>query len=145
MNSDEISARILQLTRDGFCCSQSILMMGLEYDGREDPDLIRAMGGLCGGLGGSGEACGALTGACCLLGLFLSKGEAGETADPDCRAIIALFVDWFRGEAVSDCAGCLACRDILKGDQGRRQTVCPGLIHRCYEKAMSMLAEHGAI
>ncbi len=35
--------------------------MGLEYDGGKIPSLIRAMGGLCGGLGGSGEDCGALT------------------------------------------------------------------------------------
>jgi C_GCAxxG_C_C family probable redox protein len=145
MNGNDISMRLMQLSRDGFCCSQSILMMGLEYDGRENPELIRAMGGLCGGLGGSGEDCGALTGACCLLGLFLSKGTPEETADPACREIISSYVEWFQNEAVPDCPGCVTCRDILKGVPGRRLTVCPGLVQRCYEKAMEMLAEHGAI
>ncbi|WMT83604.1 C-GCAxxG-C-C family protein [Terrisporobacter mayombei] len=47
----------------------------LDLEGKENPDLIRAMGGLIGGLGFNQKICGALTGGVCILGYFASKGE----------------------------------------------------------------------
>ena len=63
---DELT-RISQLHLQGFHCAQVLLIMGLEHQGKEDPDLIRAMNGLSGGLGFQGKTCGALAGGACLL------------------------------------------------------------------------------
>ena len=70
--------RMLELSGQGFYCAQILMILALESEEKEDPDLIRAMGGLNGGLGFSGRVCGALTGGCCFLSYFLGKGEAEE-------------------------------------------------------------------
>ena len=67
----ELFDRMLELSGQGFYCAQILLILALEAEGKENPDLVRAMSGLNGGLGFSGNVCGALTGGCCLLGHFL--------------------------------------------------------------------------
>ena len=71
----ELFDRMLELSGQGFYCAQILMILALESEGKEDPDLIRAMSGLNGGLGFSGRVCGALTGGCCFLGCFCGKGE----------------------------------------------------------------------
>lgn len=73
--SDEI-ARMGQLHLQGFHCSQIMLILGLERQGKTNPDLVRAMTGLAGGLGFGGKNCGALTGAACLLGLYAGRANS---------------------------------------------------------------------
>ena len=43
--------RMAQLHLQGFHCAQILLLLGLEHQGKENPDLIRAMDGLSGGRG----------------------------------------------------------------------------------------------
>ena len=62
--------RMMQLAGQGFYCSQVLLIMGLEAQGKSNPDLIRSMSGLAGGLGFTGDTCGALTG-----GAFISPAS----------------------------------------------------------------------
>ena len=45
------TVRMLELAQKGFYCSQILLFLGLEAQGKSDPDLIRAMSGLAGGWG----------------------------------------------------------------------------------------------
>ena len=80
--------RMLELSGQGFYCAQILMILALESEEKEDPDLIRAMGGLNGGLGFSGRVCGALTGGCCFLSYFLGKGEAEELEDPEAALLI---------------------------------------------------------
>ena len=54
--------RMRELKQQGFFCSQILMTLGLELQGKENPELIRAMNGLAGGLGFTGETCGALDG-----------------------------------------------------------------------------------
>ena len=56
MNAEMI--RMVELAQKGFYCSQILLQLGLEMQGKENPDLIRTMGALAGGLGFSGDVCG---------------------------------------------------------------------------------------
>ena len=58
---DELD-QLMALRKQGFYCSQIILLKGLEMQGKSNPDLVRAMHGLAGGLGFAGDLCGALTG-----------------------------------------------------------------------------------
>ena len=50
--------RMLELSGQGYFCAQILMILALESEGKEDPDLIRAVGGLNGGLGFSGRTCG---------------------------------------------------------------------------------------
>ncbi|MFZ0931868.1 MAG: C-GCAxxG-C-C family protein, partial [Syntrophobacteraceae bacterium] len=54
--------RMIHLAEQGFYCSQILLLMGLEARGKNNVDLVRSVSGLAGGIGFSGEVCGALTG-----------------------------------------------------------------------------------
>jgi hypothetical protein len=42
--------KLLKLRRQGFFCSQILLLQGLEQMGKTNVDLIRSMNGLAGGL-----------------------------------------------------------------------------------------------
>ena len=57
--------RILELSRYGYFCSQILAILMLETTGEENPGLVRAMGGLNGGVGFSGGCCGCMTGGAC--------------------------------------------------------------------------------
>ena len=89
----DLFERIIELSRQGFFCAQILAILGMETDGKNNPELVRAMGGLSGGLGFTGNVCGCLTGGCCLLSYFLGKGEAEEMEDPETRAAISDYVN----------------------------------------------------
>ena len=108
----DLFERMLELSGQGFYCAQILMILALESEEKEDPDLIRAMSGLNGGLGFSGRVCGALTGGCCFLGYFLGKGEAEELEDPEASILIQKLADWFEEWTKSRYGGC-TCREIL--------------------------------
>jgi C_GCAxxG_C_C family probable redox protein len=89
---------MIELNFQGFHCSQILLFMGLEAQGKRDPDLIRAMNGLAGGMGFSGEVCGALTGGACLLGLYAGRGAPDEEEHLNLNLMITQLVEWFSVE-----------------------------------------------
>ncbi len=80
--------KMLGLSQSGFFCSQIMLIMALEAQGKENPDLVRAMSGLICGMGYKGKTCGALTGGACFLGLYTGKGTAEEMEDSRCNEMI---------------------------------------------------------
>ena len=43
--------RMRELKQQGFFCSQILLILGMELQGKENPDLLRAMNALAGGMG----------------------------------------------------------------------------------------------
>lgn len=140
----ELFDRMLELSGQGFYCAQILLILALEADGKEDPDLIRAMGGLNGGMGFSGNTCGALTGGCCLLGYFSGKGEAEELEDPGMAEMIREFVKWFK-DFTGDAYGGWDCRDILEEDPSNKMKRCPELVESVFAKCMELLAGRGLI
>ena len=73
-------------------------MLGLEQQGKHNPDLVRAMTGLANGLGHCGKICGVVTGAVCLLGLYAGRGEAQEPkTDGVLDSMVQELVAWFEG------------------------------------------------
>jgi C_GCAxxG_C_C family probable redox protein len=137
---DEI-VRMLELAGQGFHCSQILLFLGLDAQEKSNPDLIRAMAGLAGGVGFSGDICGALTGGACLLALYAGRGTADEEEDPRLNVMINELVEWFTQE-FSECYGGIHCREIL-GDDPRNQTSrCPELVTRTYERVKYLLLEN---
>ncbi len=134
--------RISQLHLQGFHCAQVLLIMGLEYQGKEDPDLIRAMNGLSGGLGFQGKTCGALAGGACLLALFAGRGRLQEKEQRCLNLMIQQLVEWFEVGFGKEFGG-IDCNAILGGDPWNRMTRCPRLINETYFMVRDLLKENG--
>jgi C_GCAxxG_C_C family probable redox protein len=122
---DELFDRMLEMSRKGYFCSQILLKLALEDEEKENPDLIRAMGGLCGGMGFSGGLCGALTGGACLLGYYLCKGEDDEMEDEHANEKITKLVRWFEEQIGSEYGGtdCAVILDGAAAANGREDSV----------------------
>ena len=78
---DDMTVTIMRLKQKGFCCSQIMLIMALEAQGKTDADLVRAVQALCFGIALSGDVCGALSGGACLISLCTGKGSEAEETD----------------------------------------------------------------
>ncbi len=128
-----IEERLKDLRQQGYCCSQSIVQLGLDVQGEANPTLIQAMGGLCNGLY-AGRLCGALTGAACLLAMLEPEKAAAF--------MIADLQNWFVTE-YGDVEGCIDCNSIIAGDPFNKFHVCPPLIAATASKAIQILEENG--
>jgi C_GCAxxG_C_C family probable redox protein len=134
--------RMLELSGKGFHCSQVLLALGLEAQGKSNPDLIRAMAGLAGGVGFCGDTCGALTGGACLIALYAARGTPDEEEDPRLNLMINELVEWFTREYTA-CYGGIQCREILADDPHKQRERCPDIVKRTYEAVKSLLVENG--
>jgi C_GCAxxG_C_C family probable redox protein len=134
--------RMIQLAGQGFYCSQILLCIGLEAQGKSNPDLIRAMSGLAGGLGFTGDTCGALTGGACLLGLYAGRGAPEEPEDEKLNLMVSELVDWF-SEKYGKLYGGIRCEIILGDDPANRTARCPNMVLGVYGKVKTLLSEYG--
>lgn len=139
---DDFATRMMELSMQSYGCSQILLLLRLEADGEENPGLIRAMGGLLGGMGFSGRACGALTGGACLIGYYAAKGGPEETQDSRLNTMITELVEWFEVEYGRQYGG-TDCACIMAGNLANRMTRCPPIVEGVYFKCMEILAENG--
>lgn len=134
--------QLMKLRQQGFYCSQMIVLQGLEMQGKENPDLVRAMHGLAGGLGFSGELCGALTGGASLLGLYAGKGAPDQPEDPRLDFMIQDLVKWFKAEYGEQFGG-IRCEQILAGNHQNKITRCPLMVVGTLRKVKELLVENG--
>lgn len=134
--------KLMELSQAGFYCSQILLIIGLEAQGKENPDVVRAMSGLVGGLGFCGKTCGALTGGACLIGLYAGKGTMEEMEDSRLNDMIRELVEWFEQENLSR-YGSINCQEILEGNPANRMARCPQLVMQTLEKVRDILAVNG--
>ena len=95
MNDD--SFRVMELAMQGYQCSQILMAMALEGQGKQSPELVKVMSGLLGGMG-CGKTCGALTAGCCVLALHAGKDSSESPADDRLQAMLSQFVEWFDAE-----------------------------------------------
>lgn len=129
--------------REGYCCSQLLVLLVLRQQGVENPGLVGAMGGLCHGMGQSGGVCGLLTGGAAALGYLACKGAEGETPHPLSEPLINDYAAWF-SERV--CRG--ACRDLscpsvqAETGGGADMTLCGDLLADCWEKLVELCAAY---
>lgn len=141
---DDAQMMFLELAGKGYSCAQMVMLGGLRLMGRENPDLTRALAGLAQGVGCSGEICGALSGAVCLVALHTGKGLDHEDALPESAPLMNDLVEWFREEA-----GALTCDAILGAQNetgvGRAMNagLCGALVLKSWTRAVAMLAEKG--
>lgn len=131
-----------EMKSQGFVCSQIILKMGLDLLGKENPDLVKAMQGLAGGLGYTGDVCGTLTGAVCLLGLYAGKGQPEDQDDPRLLFMVEDLVKWFKQEYIPVYGG-IHCANIVNDDGQKMAARCPQIIAATYQKVKELLVENG--
>ncbi len=134
--------RMMELALQGFGCSQILVKMALEAQSKDDVGLVRAVSGLHGGLGFSGKTCGALTGGCCVLGLYAGRGAAGEVEDARLMPMVQELVEWFEREYEPRYGG-IDCADILQDDSRNRLTRCPEIVTAVFDKIAQILTANG--
>lgn len=130
--------KVMELSRYGYFCSQILAILMLETVGEENPGLVKAMGGLNGGVGFSGGCCGCMTGGACILSYFTGKGEDTGMDDPQHKGAMKDFTDWFEEEMLAMYGG-TDCRDITGGNPAKRVEYCPQIIAETYTKCMEIL------
>ncbi len=127
---DELE-RMRELKQQGFFCSQIQLILGMELQGKENPDLLRAMNALAG-----------LTGGACLLGLYAGKGRPEQEEDLRLLFMAEALVRWFKDEYGEKYGG-IRCDEILSEggkDMGAR---CPAIVLGTFQKVKELLVGNG--
>ena len=138
---------ILPRAKQGYCCSQILILLALRAQGRENPELVRAMGALCRGFGACGVpgcgACGIIPGGACVLGLYFRKGQDSENQLDRADLAEAEYVEWFVDRATSLCGGS-TCEEIL-GEPGGRPNpdICGSLLAAAWAKLVEIVAAYG--
>lgn len=134
--------RMAELAQQGFLCSQILLQMGLEAQGKSNQELIKALTSLPGGLGFCGKNCGALSGGACLIALYTGKGSPEEIADSRLNTMIEELVKWFEATYIPVYGG-IDCSNILEGDLQNKPQRCPQIVFDTYQKVKEILATNG--
>jgi hypothetical protein len=134
------SFRIAELLLQGDTCGHVLAKLALEAQGRDNPDLVRAMSGLALGMG-QGFNCGALTSGCCVLGLYGGRADENEQVHPRFDLMIEEFSGWFEAE-MGDKFGGINCEDIINFDPATRKERCPGVVLESWLKIKEVLAKH---
>ena len=117
----------------GYHCAQSALIAFAPACGLEQEQAAKLAASFGGGVGGMGEICGALNGACIALGLF--KGDFGPR---DLEGKEAHYARVQRlAEKFKAVNGSMYCRDIKREDPAEKKKYCT----RCVTSAVEALLE----
>lgn len=131
---------MLALYEQGYDCAQILMRMVLDAEGKENPDMIRALAGLNGGIGGSAGTCGCMTGGACLLAYYAGKGADDETSHKNYQDMMLKFTEWFK-EYTAEYGG-VECYQILDGDNRNKIQRCPLIMEATLEKCLTLLEEN---
>ena len=129
MDITDMKERVLMEKLRGRCCSESIMAMFLEDTGRENEELVKAMGAFCGGMR-EGLVCGALAAA---ISVIFTAAESYEQARDELRREM---MSWFLNRY-----GSYSCADIIDGDETRKITYCPIIVEETYCKLTELLED----
>lgn len=142
---DETTYRVLQLSMGGYCCTQIMLKMALDAEEKENPDLIRAVNGLCNGIGGTQKTCGVIIGGIAILGLYAGKGELQEYPKEGYSSMIDEFVEWFEESFEStDCIDLIGVTKFTDANSDQSYMVkCGNVLTNSYLKIQEILNAHG--
>ncbi len=132
---------VMVLHKEGYCCSQIMAILALRDQGKDNPDLVRAMGGLCKGIGTMRDTCGVLAGGVCLLSLYAGKGADGESAHRQLPLMYFDLTEWFKARTGGTFEG-MKCNEILTRSPDQR--LCMILTSETLDKVMSILQSYDA-
>lgn len=121
MLSDEMREKAIELFKQRMHCSQVVAMVGMEKLGITDTSIIKALGAFGGGIGGTGNICGALVGAVSVIGSLYSRGSLAEKENPRMWAATKTVLKNF--EALATPHGGINCCQIARVDWMDRDQV----------------------
>ncbi|XOF35015.1 MAG: C-GCAxxG-C-C family protein [Candidatus Electrothrix sp. YB6] len=113
---ERMAARAVELFAQGFHCSQAVLCACAELfqEKAPSPELIAAMAPFAGGMGSSGQVCGALSGALAAIGFTLGKTAPEQDNHPKMGGISHAMVQKFA--EITEQYGGINCSDIAGVD-----------------------------
>jgi hypothetical protein len=139
---DDTSIRILHHAAQGLCCSQILIQLALEDMGEENVPLVRAMAGLCNGVG-IGSICGAASGGACVLALYGAAGGSQDEALECYPLMLAEFMEWFQQTGPLRWGG-ITCDEIMgEGQGGKELESCGAIIVDVRNRILEILTAHG--
>ncbi|NTW28184.1 MAG: C_GCAxxG_C_C family protein [Coriobacteriia bacterium] len=138
---DDVNMRMLELSFKGYLCSQVLIILGLEAQGKTNPDLVRAMRGLTHGGCSEEGTCGALTGAACLLSLYAGKGTDDEDQGEGLPLMLGDLGEWFADRYGTRYGG-VSC-DTIQGDRAEVPQRCRTIVAEIYAKVAELLVSRG--
>ena len=121
MQPDEMRDKAIDLFTKRMHCSQVLAMIGLEKLGVSDPSVIKALGAFGGGIGGTGNICGALVGAASGIGSLYSRSSLEEKENPRMWAATKAVMKQF--EELTAAHGGINCCQIARVDWMDRDQV----------------------
>ena len=138
--TDEIVMQMIELAEKNYNCSQIMMILAMQREGKENPGLVRAMSGLGDGCGFFNETCGGMTGAASMLAWYAGKGADGEEESEKLLPMLQDIGDWFRQEIGAKYSG-TRCKDIAGGLVGTPECkqICGGIIFQTYNKVNEIL------
>ena len=140
-SADEIVNRMIQLAENNYNCSQIMMLLTLEQEGKENIDLVRAMSGLGDGCGFFRETCGIMTGAASILAWHAGKGTDDEKESEKLLPMLEELGDWFQQDIGAKYAG-TRCHeivgDLVGTDDGKQ--ICGSVIFQTFGKVNEILA-----
>ncbi|MHC5101340.1 MAG: C-GCAxxG-C-C family protein [Planctomycetota bacterium] len=120
-----------QLFNSNFICSQSVLAAFADKFGMDESDALKVASGFGGGIGCSGGACGALTGAVMVLGLCCCTTDpADKTTKIGLYRKVRQLTEEYKLRT-----GSTICRELMGFDmstpEGDKMSKMPGAFDRC--------------
>lgn len=121
----------VDMFKEGYSCSQAIVAAFGGQFGLDKETALKIASGLGGGIGRTGDVCGAVTGAILILGLkFGSTDPQAKSAKYATYKKVQEFCEEFRLQA-----GSLVCRELLGFDfrtpEGNLRAAQPGAFEHC--------------
>ena len=112
----EMADKAVQLFADGFHCSQAVLCACAELfrDEAPSPEVVAAMAPFAGGMGSSGQVCGALSGALATIGFTLGKTTAQQENHKQMCSVSYAMIQKFT--EITKPHGSIQCADIAQVD-----------------------------
>ena len=140
---EDLLFRMLQLSHQGYCCSQILIILALETQEKTNHDLVRSLAGLCNGIGHSGQICGALSGGACVLALYAGKGTEAEREDERFMLMNEELTEWFKEKG--EIYGSIQCDDITGVSTGKSPDLsrCGNIVAETYIKVAEILTANG--
>ncbi len=131
-----LAEHALELHARNFNCAQCVACTLAPHLGADEDTLFRATEALGGGMGGFTETCGAIAGACVVIGLASSNGADDPTSKQDTYAVAKQAVDAFRART-----GSTLCGEIKAVDGGEPLRACDECILEGLGLAIDALEE----
>ncbi len=142
---NDTAFRIYKLASSGFCCTQIMIKLALEDEEKENLDLIKALNGLCGGIGSTKKTCGVLTGGIAIIGLYAGKGQAVEHYSENFQSMLGEYGNWFEQEFESiECLDIIGVQKITDDNGNVNYPVkCGEILLKSYEKIKEIVFKYG--